>query len=162
MRAHSRDRNANICVEFRFILRNKGREETERATRDISKTLNPRQKKSAKKKERIFFLSFTRYKPPQITLRFIRKRETYSCSLSCSLSLSLCTYIVRFETLSVYIFAFRSRECALISGAEEERLTLSYIYHIHQSGRRDLDWIDPVKKRVSECLEGRKLKREEV
>ena len=111
------------------------------------KTLNPRQKKSAKKKERIFFLSFTRYKPPQITLRFIRKRETYSCSLSCSLSLSLCTYIVRFETLSVYIFAFRSRECALISGAEEERLTHhTYIIYIRVGGEI---WIGSTGKKKS-------------
>ena len=47
----------------------------------------------------------------------------------------------------MYIFVFRSRECALISGAEEERLT-HHTYHTYQSvWRRDLDWIDPVKKK---------------
>jgi hypothetical protein len=66
----------------------------------------------------------------------------------------------------VYIFVFRSRECALISGAEEERLT-HHTYHIHQSGRRDLDWIDPVKKKSffgvfgREKIEERKCKRKQ-
>ena len=137
-------------------------ERTERARLVCPKTLNPRQKKSAKKKSE-FFSSPSHITNPHRLLYalFERERHIFVLSLVLSLSLSLCTYIVRFETLSVYIFVFRSRECALISGAEEERLTHhTYIIYIRVGGEI---WIGSTgKKRVSECLEGRKLKREEV
>ena len=100
------------------------------------KTLNPRQKKSAKKKSE-FFSSPSHVTNPHRLLYALFERERHIVVLSLILSLlfSLCTYIVRFETLSVCIFVFRSRECALISGAEEERLTHhTYIIYIRVGG----------------------------
>ena len=125
------------------------------------KTLNPRQKKSAKKKRENFFPLLHVTNPHRLLYALLFESERHIFVLSLVLLFSLCTYIVRFETLSVYIFVFRSRECALISGAKEERLTHhTYIIYIREGGEI---WIGSTgKKRVSECLEGRKLKREEV
>ena len=119
------------------------------------KTLNP--KKSAKKEARISFPPS--HYPPQITQRFIRKRYIiFVLSLVLSLSLSLSLSSVCLFRNALCIYSCFGLESALSSGAKEERRT-HHIYHIYQSGKRDLDWIDPGKKRVSEeCLErGRKI-----
>ena len=130
-------------IEFRFIIRN-GREDRERerdeciAERYLLSCYSKPYKKRAKKEERIFFLLHI---TPHRLRSFIRKR--YIFVLSLVLSLSLCTYCP-FRN-SLYIYSCFGLDIALSSGAKEERLTY-HIYHIYQSGKRDLDWIDRKKK----------------
>merc|ERR1711990_1338080 len=78
------------------------------------------------------------------------KEIHYICSLSLvlslflSLSLSLSSVCLFRNALCIY--SCFGLESALSSGAKEERRT-HHIYHTYQSGKRDLDWIDPGKKK---------------
>ena len=128
------------------------------------KNINPKQK------ERSVFLSSkkTRAKKrkriPQFTpLRLRRERDifVFSLVLSLSLALSLCTYCPfrNSLSLSLSIYIYIRVLVSILHSHHKVLKKRDLLYHTHQSGKRDLDWIERKKSFGVVFGKERKVKR---
>ena len=125
------------------------------------KNINPKQK------ERSVFLSSkkTRAKKrkriPQFTPLRLRRERAHSRSLlfSLFLSLSRSVLIVLFETLSLSIYIYTRVSVSILHSHHKVLKKRDLLYHTHQSGKRDLDWIERKKSFGVVFGKERKVKR---
>ena len=125
------------------------------------KNINPKQK------ERSVFLSSkkTRAKKrkriPQFTPLRLRRERAHICRsllFSLFLSLSRSVLIVLFETLSLSIYIYRV-SVSILHSHHKVLKKRDLLYHTHQSGKRDLDWIERKKSFGVVFGKERKVKR---
>ena len=127
------------------------------------KNINPKQKErsvflSSKKRVRKKGNVFHSLPPSDYA-----ERETYLCSLlfSLFLSLSRSVLIVLFETLSLslYIYIYIRVLVSILHSHHKVLKKRDLLYHTHQSGKRDLDWIERKKSFGVVFGKERKVKR---